>query len=170
MNPDIDLRLAPLKKALTEVVLPALPDSERLARDQVMLVIGHLSMIEQQWQHALSFELESYEALGTLARDLIPFIDDAELVASIRAALEMATGIERTNYDAVQSASRALAALIDRAISGDHRSHPLDPRVRDAVIEYAGRQARRERIWFAGNGLDPDPQPELETLFAKNGA
>ena len=165
MNPDIDLRLAPLTKALTEVVLPALPASERLARDQVMLVIGHLGMITQQWKLALSFELESYAALCTLAQNLVPLLDDGKLVAELGTAIDAASDIDRTNYDNVQDASRALAALVDRAISDDYRSRPLDPRIRDAVLEHADRQGRRERIWFAGNGLDPDQQAALSTLF-----
>lgn len=164
MNPDIDLRLAPLTKALTEVVLPALPAGEKLARDQVMLVIGHLSMITQQWKRALGFELESYGALCALAQDLIPLLDNSELVAAIGTALDTATGIDRASYDQVQNASRALGALVDRAINDDYRTRPLDPRVRDAVLDYADRQTRRERIWFAGNGLDPDAQPPLDSL------
>lgn len=167
MNPDIDLRLAPLTKALTEVVLPALPESERLARDQVMLVIGHLGMITQQWKRALQFELESCEALCALAQQLLPLLDDARLVQSMRTALATATAIDRTNYDRVQDASRALAKLVDQAISDNYRTRPLDPRVRDAVLEHAQRQTQRERIWFAGNGLDPDQQPSLDTLFER---
>lgn len=165
MNPDIDLRLSPLTKALTEVVLPALPASEKLARDQVMLVIGHLGMITQQWKLALGFELESYAALCGLARALMPLLDDTELVAAMETALATANDVDRTSYDRVQDASRALGALVDRAINDDYRTRPLNPRVRDAVLEHADRQIRRERIWFAGNGLDPDPQAALDTLF-----
>lgn len=164
MNPDIDLRLAPLTKALTEVVLPALPASEKLARDQVMLVIGHLGMITQQWKRALGFELESYAALCALTRNLIPLLDDSELAAAMDTELAGAAGIDRTSYDRVQDASRALGKLVDRAISDDYRTRPLDPRVLAAVLDHAQRQIRRERIWFAGNGLDPDAQPPLDSL------
>ena len=37
MNPDLDLRLKSVLKALTDVILPALPADERMAREQARL-------------------------------------------------------------------------------------------------------------------------------------
>ena len=52
MNPDIDLRLQSMLKALTDVIVPALPAQERMAREQAGLLIGHLQIISEQWRHA----------------------------------------------------------------------------------------------------------------------
>ena len=65
MLPSIDLRIQNLVKALQEVVVPAIPERERLARDQAMLVIGHLRMIAVQWKSALLFEAQSLDGLLT---------------------------------------------------------------------------------------------------------
>ena len=56
MLPSIDLRIANMIKALEQVILPALPKRERLARDQANLVIGHLRLMSPQWKTAVRFE------------------------------------------------------------------------------------------------------------------
>lgn len=164
MLPSIDLRIANVVKALEQVVLPALAPGERLARDQVVLCVGHLQMIAAQWRWAAAFEARSLDAMITLADEVTPLIDPSfrdELAAVLTAAKQT----DRHNLGAIEEAVVHLGGVIDRIILGDDGKLPLPDAVRDAVLAYAERQATRERAWFAQTGLDPDRQ-ELPSIHA----
>lgn len=156
MNPDLDLRLKSVLKALSDVILPALPATERLARDQANLVIGHLTIIAEQWQHALSFELQNLAQSCLLAGELAGMNFDSTLGDDLSAALSTATAVDRSDYQAVTEIHRGLKTVIDRLISADHHSAPMPPAVLDAVLRYNHRRAPRERVWHRAAGLDPD--------------
>jgi len=169
MNPEIDLRLKSVLKALSEVILPALPAGERMARDQTNLVIGHLSIIAEQWKHALNFELENLALASGLAAELAGMTLDARLGDDLIAALAAADEVDRNDYDAVSAVHRGLKTVIDRLIADDYRSTPMPPAMRDAVLRYNQRRATPERIWHRGAGLDPDGAslPPIAALFAR---
>ena len=167
MNPDIDLRLKSVLKALSDVILPALPASERLARDQANLVIGHLTIIAEQWQYALNFELENLAQACALAGELAGMNFDSALGDDLIAALSAAAAVDRNNYQAVTAIHRALKTLIDALIAADHHSAPMPPALLDAVLRYNRCRAPRERVWHRGAGLDPDAAslPSIASLF-----
>ncbi len=171
MNPDIDLRIASLEKALRDVILPAIPPDQRLARDQVGLLLGHLGVLGAHWKYALRFELEVHDELAALAATLAPQLGDAALRAAIDDQLARDDTLRRDDYDAVSAARRALASLVDRAILDGHATGAIDPHVQQAVLDYAARRAARERCWHQGSGLDPDASalPPLASLFAPPG-
>lgn len=165
MLPSIDLRIATLIKALEQVILPALPPRERLAKEQVMLVIGHLGLIGSQWKNAIAFEVGSLEALLRLAHDLK---DDAGGEAeALACAIAKAEAADLSDLGAVEIAYRELGAIIDRIILGEDGTLPLSRGAIDAVIAQGAVQARRERTWFAGNGLDPDVRelPQISDIL-----
>lgn len=168
MNPDIDLRLKSVLKALTDVILPALPAEQRLAQDQARLVIGHLAIIAEQWQVALRFELENLALACELASDLAPLNVDSALADRLIAALATAADVDRSDYAAVSAAHHALKSVIDHLIADEHRSATMPPAMMAAVLRYNRRRAPRERIWHGGAKLDPDAAelPALATLFA----
>lgn len=156
--PDIDLRLANVLKALTEVVLPALPDDARFAREQAQLAIGHLQLVATQWPLALRFELGTLAATCALARTLAAHLDSAHAAhaAPLTAALAAAETVDRTDYAAVSAAQRTLAATVNAAITNDQDKAPLSRAVQDAVLAYGARQSLRQRAWLKQCGLDPD--------------
>lgn len=156
MNPDLDLRLKSVLKALTDVILPALPASERLARDQANLVIGHLTIIAEQWQHALNFELHNLAQSCLLAGELAGMNFDSALGDDLIAALSAAEAVDRNDYQAVTQIHRLLKSVIDRLISADHHCAPMPPAMLAAVLRYNHRRAPRERVWHRTAGLDPD--------------
>jgi len=166
MLPDIDVRLANTLKALTEVVLPAIPADAPLAREQAQLAVAHLGVVARQWKDALAFELESLDAACRLARDLAGQLADTARAVALEGAVARADDIDRRRYDAVSAAHRELVALIAAAIAEDRVASPLAAGIADRVLAYAERQALRERAWFAACGLDPDRDslPSLDTL------
>ncbi|MCB1748847.1 MAG: hypothetical protein KDK06_16840 [Gammaproteobacteria bacterium] len=169
MNPDIDLRLKSLEKALGDVILRAIPEHERLARDQVNLVLGHLGIIARHWKYALRYELDTLAGLHALAGRLRPFADDLALVQALDTARGAAEAVDRADYDAVSAAQRTLGAAIDRVIAADYTTAPMPPAMRDIVLDYFATQAPRERTWHQGSGLDPDAAglPAIESLFGR---
>lgn len=156
MNPDIDLRLKSILKALSDVILPALPADERLARDQANLVMGHLNIIAEQWKHALTFELENLALACELAGELAGFNVEPALGEDLIASLSAAESVDRSSYDAVSDAHRQLKAVIDRLLAVGQGKTPMPPAMLAAVLRYNQRRAPRERIWHRGAGLDPD--------------
>lgn len=168
MNPDLDLRLQALLKALSEVVLPAIPTEQSLARDQARLVIGHLTVIAAHWKHALNYELESLRLACVLATTLAALEPAHGLGDDLHAALAQAAAVERSDYDAVSAVHRNLKASIDRVIAAANTCAPMSPALKTAVLEFSAQQARRERIWHRDAGLDPDADklPPLASLFA----
>jgi hypothetical protein len=156
MNPDIDLRLQSVLKALCDVIVPALPAHERLAREQANLVVGHLTIIAEQWQHALTFELENLMLACELADELATLELDSPLSAALSAALGDARNVDRNNYQAVSDTHRQLKAVIDRVLAAGQGQTAMPPAMLAAVLRYNQRRAPRERIWHRGAGLDPD--------------
>lgn len=167
MLPDIDLRLASVTKALTEVVVPALPADASLAREQAHLVIAHLDLIAGQWKHALKFELAAYEALCSLARKLRPHAGSTSTAERIDSALAAANTLDRSDYSQVSAAARELGALVARIIDADGTTAAIDGSLQTAVLAYAAEQALRERAWSAACALDPDAAtlPAFDTLL-----
>ncbi|MBK8958965.1 MAG: hypothetical protein IPM80_11145 [Proteobacteria bacterium] len=166
MNPDLDLRLKSVLKALTDVILPALPADERMAREQARLVLGHLDIIAAQWKHALKLELSNLALACELASDLAGMNYDSTLGDDLIAALAAAAEVDRGDYDAVSHAHRALKAVIDRLLA-PHHAERLTPAMTAAVLRYNARRAERERIWHGAAGLDPDASrlPPIAALF-----
>ena len=166
MNPDIDLRLKSVEKALTDVIARAVPDGEQLARDQVNLVVGHLREIGAHWKYALRYELGSMDALRRLADDVA---EHATTTArqDLTEACAVVDAVDREDFDRVQEAQRSLGTALDRVINADHVTDPMPRPLLDAVLEYYAGAGRRERVWHQGSGLDPDAAslPPRASLF-----
>jgi hypothetical protein len=155
MLPNIDVRIANLIKAMEQVVLPALPKSERLARDQAMLVVGHLRMISGQWKNALRFEQVTLDALTDLA-DRLSGIVSAPFAGELQAAAKAARAADRTSIDGLEAAYSALGNVIDNTILGGPDHVALPQAAVDALFDYGSRNAQLERTWFKAIGFDPD--------------
>lgn len=165
MLPNIDVRLANCIKALEQVVIPSLPEDERMAREQALLVIGHLRMIGEQWKHALRFETASLEAMSALARSIA--VSDPGFGGELADALAASEAIDRRDIDAVEAAICRVGAAIDQAILGGDGTAALSPTAVSAILDYGEKQALRERTWFKLCGLDPDAGelPAIEAVL-----
>jgi hypothetical protein len=165
MTPNPDLRIANCIKAIEQVVIPALPPGERLAREQAMLVIGHLSMISAQWKLALRYEIASLDAMMRLAEELQQ--SEPAYQAELGTALTAVADVDRSDFDAVERAVKLIGTVIDTVINGNEGTRPLAPTSVEALLTYADRQAFRHRTWSAGCGLDPDKAdlPGIETVL-----
>jgi hypothetical protein len=169
----IQTRIDNLMKALQQVVLPALPADAALAREQAQLVIGHLSVIAQQWPRAAAYEAGNLEGLKALGEALIDAAEGGpetqRWVAELKPKLTAAT--DPADVVALQADIVALGHCVDRLIeaAGIDGSAAFHAASTSAVLAHAERQALRERIWCAGTRLDPDVAslPPFESLFSR---
>ncbi len=171
MNPDLDLRLQSMLKALSDVILPAIPAEQSLARDQTRLVMGHLTVLAAHWKHALNYELDSLSLACGLAEELAGMGLERTLRDELSAAVARARALDRSDYDAVSAAHRTLQQVIARVIAGDDSCAPMSAALKTAVLRYSTIRATRERIWHRGAGLDPDTAklPPIASLFEIRG-
>ncbi|MFW2828749.1 hypothetical protein [Sphingomonas sp. ID0503] len=146
MIPSIDDRLASVARALSDVVLPALPPEAGLAAEQVQLAIGHLQIIRSQIDAAPAFEAEELADTIELTRTLLSLVDDQPLSAALLKA-DAAT----TPGD-IRQARAALNREIARVLLAEGGRDE----VRSAVIDAERARSRKDREWFKPFGFDPD--------------
>ena len=169
----IQTRIDNLMKAMQQVVLPALPADAALAREQAQLVIGHLSVIAQQWPRAAAYEAGNLEGLKSLGQALVHAAaggpETGKAVTGVQARLGIST--DSADVVALQADIVALGYSIDRLIeaAGVDGTAAFHAASSGAVLAHAERQALRERIWCAGTHLDPDVAklPPFESLFSR---
>ncbi len=173
MLPGIELRIQNLIKAMQEVVLPAIPPSERLAADQAGLVVGHLRMIAAQWRNAARFEGQSLEHLLTLANRIaatenIPMTDSAR--AALVAVCKKYQHVDRFNDILLNEAVRQVGSCVDNVILNEGIGSTINPLLMKEALKYGAVQARRERTWFQDNMLDPGRAdlPSIKEMLAED--
>lgn len=151
MIPSIDTRIMSAIKALEQVVLPALPPGERLAREQCEITMGHLRVLASQWRHAVPMARRELALSVGLVERLLPSIADPD-AADFSRALEAARRIDADDHDAIEAAGRHLGALLDQWL----KSAPglfEDAGIQAVVKDHARLQSHHERIWFAAAGI-----------------
>lgn len=151
MNPSIDDRLSSIVRALTDIILPALPADAGLAREQLQLCVGHLGILRNQIDRAEAFEQEAAENARRLAADLLREAEEAgvttEQFARLRHLTAEDTGAARQD--------RINHCICDILRSDDLSRHPpLSHRLKSLVIASEQARATKDRLWFAAMGFD----------------
>ena len=156
MMPSIELRFGTMVRALTEVILPALPPENALAREQAQLLIAHLDLIAAQWPHADAYEARSLAEMAALAEQLATGADGGS--ATRNAAEELRLCVHDGASQAAGERRAAIAAAIDKLVNacGRDGSAAFRADLSNAILEYTANQAWRDRVMFAGSGMDPD--------------
>ncbi len=168
MMPSIELRLATMRRALAEVILPAIAADNALAREQAQLVMAHLELLAQQLPTASRLDERVLRGTEALAQALVASAAGGARTRAAAAALGAALA---SNADEPHAARRArLAAAIDALVGAGEEDGDAAFRARafDAIVAHANECGVYERAWFASNGLDPERAslPSLATLFA----
>ena len=165
MQPDFDLRLRAMQKALSQVVIPALDTSNRQAQEQAQLVLGSLEVVRQQVDHAQWYEAADLVSLCNLAESLstVPALDvGAAIPAARRHALERVSrwDVTLTQLRAASAALReAIGGLIESVYGHDAQSTVLA--VTRLVMAHAKEQIGRERAYVAPMKWDGYPDSLL---------
>jgi hypothetical protein len=154
MNPSIDLRLASMIRALTDVIIPALGATDGLAAEQAQLVLGHLHVLRGQVDHTGPFAQLEHRAASSLGQALIADAGrgacDATALARLEAALAVDAGAQVGSLSAGAEAIRAAIEDVIRSSTDEDGG----ARLQSIVIEHERRTADDCRTWFAAMGWE----------------
>lgn len=156
MNPSVRDRLGSVVRALSGVVLPAIPKEASLAQEQVLLAMGHIQIILAQMDAAPGFEAQEATDLENMSQavtaaakggpvttravnDLHAHTSDTALSGSSDRTAHLQDGID--------------AVLVALAHDGDHTARAA---VNVLVLQHGAARADKDRRWFAAMGFDID--------------
>ena len=154
MIPSIDDRLASVIRALSDLILPALPPGAGLAIEQAHLSIGQLQIIHAQLGAAPAFENEEADDAVALGAGMLeggrggPITTEA--LSGLRVALAHGGAARETRV----RVNTAIDVLV-KAMAKDGEpvwrasAHRL-------LIEMQGARALKDRRWFAPMGFDTE--------------
>lgn len=155
MNPSIDDRLNSVLRALQSVVLPALPESASLAREQIMLAMAHIQIIQAQRDATPAYEEEECADIADMGRALLTVAGGGEPSAAARAELETrlgnGDGLARERAEAIRA---AIDALLLAAHAGGERDYHRS--LAAAILPRGRARAGKDRSWFAPMGFDSE--------------
>lgn len=163
MNPSVPDRLASAIRALSYVVLPALPPEASLAREQTQLVIGHLQITLAQYADTPAFEQQEAGDFRDLA------IAVAQLAAggpsTMAAVNDLTIALDESKGSPALAQTNQLQKALDGLLvalvaDGDEAAGAS---VRAKVLEEATHRVDVDRRWFSLMGFDPEI---LETMQA----
>jgi hypothetical protein len=155
VNPSVPDRLTSAIRALSYVVLPALPPEASLAREQTQLVIGHLQITLAQYAETPAFEQQEADDFRDLAIAAAQLAEGGTATMTAASALTNALDESKrlpalAQTDTLQKALDVLlVALVE---DGDEAASSA---IRGKVLEQANHRADVDRRWFSLMGFDP---------------
>ena len=157
MIPSIDDRLDSMARALTEVILPALPADRSLAIEQASLVLAHIGLLRDHLDVAARFERREADAMLALARELCEAAAGGKqtmtAAATLRTAVDAATVDRPSDVRATTCrVGEAIETLID-ASGADGRAD-FKARSFASVVAAGQGSAARERAWNQAAGFE----------------
>lgn len=152
MIPSIDDRLASVVRALTDIILPALPPEAGLAIEQSQLAIGHLQIIVAQLAAAPAHEQEEADDARALASALLAKGEGGAQTRTALATLKGAVAVEDSARDDRVAIHGAIDALV-RATSVDGAA-VFRAALGTIIVAHQTPRTIKDRAWFAPMGFD----------------
>lgn len=149
MSPDQETRIASVIRALSDIVLPAIPEDEQLALEQLQLSIGHLSILAAELSNSARYLEEEMNDRVSLAKALITITDGESGVNAARNALET---ILNTDDVTLFEVSERIQGLISSV--SDQGSSECKKETFKLVLAREDARAMSDRRWFAPMGFD----------------
>ena len=173
MLPDISLRIENLIKAMETIVQPAVDPENDLAQEQAQLMIGHLKLLNSQWDMAYLYEMRALEESVALANALIAAAEGGPETNAAKEALVAKVGAvpeqKPHTAEAVNRYTSTIGEAIDTLIYACHDdgSQNFREKLHPIMLEAGEKQIMRERVWFQATGLDPekDQLPSIEEML-----
>ncbi len=169
MVPDTSLRLASIRKALDEIVRPALAEDAGFAQEQLGLILKSIDLVREQIPYEYALHAHDAHAAARFARELAGKLPGAATAlgeaASAAEALAPAT---LPDMPALAAAVRDLRAAIETAVADAGSDPGTLAAIGPVVVEHSERQNLIERRWVLATGFDPDPAgvPPLAEVLA----
>lgn len=156
MNPSVRDRLGSVVRALSGVVLPAIPKEASLAQEQVMLAMGHIQIILAQMDSAPDFEAQEATDLENMAQDVAVAAKGGQVTT--RAVYDLQTHISGTGASGPSDRTTVLQDGIDAVLLAlaDDGEHAARAAVTTLVLQHGAARADKDRRWFSAMGFDID--------------
>lgn len=161
MNPSPQVRLDSMMKALTDVILPAIPAVSELAVEQAQLLLGHLAILRSQIDFLGEFEDTELRAARTLANALCAVAEGSRCTEAAAADL--------ARLGANGTLDETLMALESLILAAAEDGTPeFKAQLRRLVIRHGRIMADLNRSAFAGTQFEvaPDSLPSLPEALA----
>lgn len=155
MTPNIQHRVDSVIRALSDIILPALPETANLANEQARLAIGHLMILKAQIPLAHAFEEEEARDARALGEAVLKVAHGGDATQSAAAALRGGLARERDAGGAAAEAQSINAAVVDvlNALAQDGAEASIK-QATAITIEHEASRAMKDRKWFAAMGFD----------------
>lgn len=177
LRADIQLRAA--IKALTDTISPSIDAENKLAVEQLAMVIGALKFVEEHLPLQFRFDCDELKRLLTLAATLEGAAEGQrgdDMLEDVRRAAKAGMCVfdrARADPSDVLAAVRDLRAACGAATTVSVRSENAVVReaVSNAVLAYSKEQTLRDRSWLLALGFEgPDAGiPSITELLAVDG-
>lgn len=153
MNPSSQLRLSTMMRAMTDIILPAIPASESMAQEQSQLLIGHIAALMAQ--DGRERELVDYNArhLMACATRLLALAESESL--SDEKLIDLRAAVTANDTAKVAFALERLMAQCDVSDGFKRESSVL-------LIQYARQHSVAGRSWFSPMGFDSKPSELID--------
>lgn len=175
MRPDI--QIATVIKAMTDVIMPAIAENNKLAAEQARLVVGMLSLMQFQLPRQFRFDRDELQRL-TATTDKLSAVHtgDRNIAEAIEAAnaprqraseiLKHCQGDPSELHVAILEMRAALCALVDATAHSD--DEPARARIEALVSSMSGEQLLRDRALMKLQSWEANPAalPDIDTLLA----
>ena len=153
MIPTIDERLASVVRALSEVIVPHLPEDASLAREQAQLAIGHIQIIRSQLDAAPAYEREERDDAAALGAALLaafpPARHDCPALATLDHEIRFTKSDAREDRKAINA---AITGVIEALGASDCRE--TSAALSRTVLDFEAKRTEKDRRWFAPFGFD----------------
>jgi hypothetical protein len=177
MVPDLAQRLQSMTRALNEVVIPAIDPSQKLALEQAHLVVAYLGLLSDQHDKVYEYELADLREARSLVVRLLASTRDVEHIDLVRRSAEhwlreseWIGSLDIPSQARVVALAREIKGAADALVRALYEDGGAETRkaVAEAVMDQAGRQIRRDRVWArrAGFEIESDELPELEEVLS----
>jgi len=175
MRPEIQIQS--VLKAMTDVVLPALDPSNKLAQEQARLCMGLLVLLGQQLPLQFRFDCDELKRLVALAHTLASDVKDDACAATALASLgrlsqsagdvlERAKADPAEVRDAVRKLRAATSAVV-QAVYADPAAQSVSA-VQRTVLASSQAQLLRDRSLMLMQNWEANPKaiPPIQELLA----
>lgn len=170
------LQIQSILKSMTDVVLPAVDQNNKLAQEQARLIMGTLGLMARQLSVQFRFDCDELARLVEFSGELQGLAQGGQGTAAARTALATSAEAARAvldralaGPDEVEHAVRELRAATGAVVTSVHHDGDAAAQagVQKAVVDMSKEQLLRDRSLLLTQGWEPDPQavPSIESLL-----
>lgn len=167
MQPSIEMRLRTMMKALSEVVMPAIDPTNRMALEQAGVVLGSMDMLREQIDFAHWYETVDLKSLCRLAAEMgaVSGLKPHPALAVARDAARPLMSRSDVTLTTLRNAAVALREAISLCIevAGEQNQPEVQKAIQRLVLDHSREQIGRERAYVAGTKWDGFPE-SLQTI------